>query len=130
MKPESINIGLLPLILQDMAGLIGLPLTMRLVEKHGGTRLYVPKGEMADDHALVKLIGREAAEKLQSMYGGDEHFDIPLALRAIKAVRNAEIKALRPRVSERELAREYHTTERNIRLICGKMEDDRQQGLF
>lgn len=130
MKPAQINVDLLPGILQDLAGLIGLPLTMRLVEQHGGVRLYIPKGDMADEHELVALIGRAAAEKLRAMYGGEPHFDIPLALASVRAVRNAEIRAKRQHASERTLAREYHTTERNIRLICGRVEDDRQAGLF
>ena len=130
MKPAQINIDLLPYILQDLAGLIGLPLTMRLVEEYGGIRLYIPKGEMADNHALVKLVGREAAEKLQREYGGEPHMDIPLALASVRAVRNAEIRAARPHTSVSKLAREHRTTERNIRMICGEVEDDRQVGLF
>lgn len=126
----EVNTDLLPYILQDLAEQIGLPLTMRLVAHYGGTRLYIPKGDMADDHQLVKLIGREAAEKLQAMYGGEPHFDIPLALRSVRAVRNAEIRVKRAYTSASSLAREYHTTERNIRLICGEIEDDRQDGLF
>ncbi len=126
----DINTDLLPYILQDLAEQIGLPLTMRLVAHYGGIRLYIPKGEVSDDHELVKLLGREATAKLQAYYGGEPHFDIPLAVKSIRAVRNAEIKSKRPHTSVSSLAREYHTTERNIRLICGEMEDDRQVGLF
>lgn len=136
MKPATpppaspLRVDLLPPILQDLAELIGLHCTMQLVQAYGGVRLYVPKLELDDDHALVRLIGREAAKKLQAMYGGEPHFDIPLALASVRAVRNAEIRAKRRHASERTLAREYRTTERNIRLICGKVEDDRQCGLF
>jgi Mor family transcriptional regulator len=127
---NSINTDLLPYILQDLADQIGLPLTMRLVAHYGGIRLYIPKGEVADDHELVKLLGREATAKLQAYYGGEPHFDIPLAMRSVRAVRNAEIKQKRLNTSVSRLARDYHTTERNIRKICGEMEDDRQVGLF
>lgn len=130
MKPDQINVDLLPSILQDLAALIGLPLTMRLVEQYGGVRLYIPKGDVADDHELVKLIGREATDKLRSMYGGEPHFDIPLALASVRAVRDADIRAKREHTSERALAREYRTTERNIRMICSKVKDDRQVSLF
>jgi len=130
MKPAQANTDLLPRILQDLAELIGLQLTMRLVEEYGGIRLYIPKCDMADDHALVKLIGREAAEKLQREYGGEPHMDIPLALASVRAVRNAEIRAARPHKSASHLAREYRTTERNIRLICGEIKDDKQVALF
>lgn len=126
----AINTDLLPYILQDLADQIGLPLTMRLVARYGGTRLYIPKGAVSDDHELVKILGREATAKLQAYYGGEPHFDIPLAMKSVRAVRNAEIKRKRPYTSVSNLARENHTTERNIRLICGEVEDDRQSGLF
>lgn len=127
---HDVDIDLLPPILQDVVALIGLPHTMKLVEKHGGTRLFVPKREVDGDHALVRLLGHHAAHKLIEHFGGEEHFDIPLAWRAIKAVRNAQIRAGRPHTSVRLLALEWGTTERNIRLICGEIEDDRQSGLF
>lgn len=130
----EINTDLLEPILQDIVELIGLPHTMRLVETYGGVRLYVPKQSLEDDHDLVRLIGREAAEKLQTIYGGESHFDIPKAERALRAVRDAEIRAARTartgRMSVRELALKYGLTERNIRYILGEMEDDRQVGLF
>ncbi|HEU0283270.1 MAG TPA: hypothetical protein VFQ99_05760 [Gallionella sp.] len=125
-----VDIELLPPILQDVVELIGLHLTMKLVETHGGTRLFVPKREVADDHPLARLLGSEAAQKLVDAYGGAEHFDIPLALRALKAVRNAQIRAERPHSSLRLMALRYRTTERNIRLICGELVDDRQDRLF
>lgn len=130
MTLDESHIDLLPPILQDMVELIGLALTMKLVEAHGGTRLFVPKREVAGDHPLAKLIGSEAAQMLIDAYGGEEHFDIPLAMRALKAVRNAQIRAERKNESERVLARRYQTTERNIRLICGERVDDRQTALF
>ena len=130
MNAVEINVELLPFILQDLTHLIGLPLTMCIVEKYGGIRLYVPKEALADDHDLVKLLGREAAEKLQSHYGGEMHFDIPLALAHMRAVRNAEIRVKRKNTTASALARDYRTTERNIRLICGEVEDDSQCRLF
>lgn len=130
MNLDESHIDLLPPVLQDMVALIGLPLTMKLVEVYGGTRLFVPKREVAGDHYLAILLGIEAANKLVAHYGGEEHFDIPLALRALKAVRNSQIRAERQSESERVLARRYKTTERNIRLICGEMVDDRQTALF
>ncbi|MEW5905120.1 MAG: Mor transcription activator family protein [Pseudomonadota bacterium] len=131
MTHTNIDTDLLPLILQDIVELIGLPLTMTLVQARGGVRLYVPKLEMEDDHYLVQLLGREAAEKLQTMYGGDEHFDLPKAERAMLAVRDATIRRLRASgTSVRSLALEYGLTERQIYFICEDMVDDRQMGMF
>lgn len=126
----EIDTGLLEPILQDLVGLIGLHATMKLVETHGGVRLYVPKLALGDDHPLILQIGRTAAEKLQSMYGGEPHFDIPKAERALRAVRDAEIRAKRPHTSVRLLALDYRLTERQIRTICGEMEDASQAQLF
>lgn len=130
MNAALINTDLLEPILQDLVELIGLHPTMRLVQAYGGVRLYVPKLELEDDHSLVRLIGSEAAKKLQAMYGGEPHFDIPKAERALRAVRDAEIRAKRPHTSVRLLALENRLTERQIRTICGEVEDDRQVGLF
>ena len=127
----AIDSSLLPPILRDIVDLVGMHPTMKLVEAYGGVRLYVPKGELAEDHYLVRLIGREAAEKLQAMYGGEPHFDIPKAERAMRAVRDARIRAQRPGTSVRALALEHRLTERQIRTICGELgEDDNQVDLF
>ncbi len=127
----EIDTDLLPPILQDIVGQIGLSKTMALVQARGGVRLYVPKLDLDDDHYLVTLLGREAAEKLQQMFGGDEHFDLPKAERAIRAVRDSEIRRRRVRgESVRCLALEYGLTERQIYLICDELVDDRQVGLF
>lgn len=130
MNTAAINIDLLEPILQDMVDLIGLHPTMQLVQAYGGVRLYVPKLELEHDHSLVRLIGHAAARKLQAMYGGETHFDIPKAERALRAVRNAGIRAKRPDTSVRLLALEYHLTERQILTICGETADDKQGGLF
>lgn len=127
----SIDADLLPPILQDFVELIGLQHTLALVQAYGGVRLYVPKLQLEDDHPLVRQIGREAAEKLQAMYGGEPHFDIPKAERAVRAVRDARIRHLRGTGAPvRTLALDHRLTERQIRTICGELEDDRQSGLF
>lgn len=79
---------------------------------------------MEDVHPLVRLLGWEAAEKLQIEYGGEEHFDLPKGERAMRAVRDAKIRFQRGcGLSVRSLALENHLTERQIRSICGEMED-------
>ncbi len=125
-----LDTDLLEPILQDIVALIGLHHTMKLVHAYGGVRLYVPVQPLDDEHYLVRLIGAAAAKKLQAMYGGEPHFDIPKAERALRAVRDNEIRAKRPHTSVRLLALEYRLTERQIRTICGELEDDRQVGLF
>lgn len=124
----AIDTALLPPILQDIVDLIGLRATMTLVECYGGVRLYVPKLELEDDHPLICQIGREAAGKLQAMYGGEPHFDIPKAERALRAVRDARIRQLRGSGTPvRQLALEHRLTERQIRTICGEDGGDASQ---
>lgn len=133
MNPDAIDVSLLPPLLQEMVGLIGMPATMRLVQKYGGVRIYVPK-RVEPDHELARLIGLSNAEALSDAYGGDDHFDVPKGEIALKAVRNATIRSLRAEgVSIRNLSLNPEfgrLTERTIRAICGEMVDDRQQGLF
>lgn len=131
---HEIDIELLPEILRDIVDLIGLAKTMLLVEQYGGVRLYVPKLAVGSEHDLPSLIGMDATRKLQAMYGGETHFDIPKAEAAMRAVRNKHIR--RQRAGNRptaSLAREFGLTERQIRSICnsnGPLVDDRQAMLF
>lgn len=129
--PEQDDIyDLLPGILRELVDLIGLTATQQLVERYGGVRLYVPK-QFDPDHALVKLIGPAATAKLVGAFGGQDHFDIPKALSATIAVRNAHIRAESKEFSQRALALKYNLTERQIRnILTGTEEDDGQGDLF
>lgn len=120
---SDIDIDLLPGILRDIVELIGLVKTMRLVEERGGTRLYVPRLAVSDDHNMVAWIGRAATIRLQSIYGGVEQFDIPKAAAALRAVRDKAIRRQRlGGCPVSRLARDYALTERQIRSICNRDE--------
>ena len=130
--PATLDPGLLPGVLREMVGLIGLPATLRIVEAYGGVRLYVPS-HMDAGHDLAQLVGFDAASKLSSEYGGMDHFDVPRAAQALRAVRSAQIRADRARgMTHRELARKYALTERWIRHLLGEHDDGSgdQLGLF
>jgi Mor family transcriptional regulator len=123
----------LPGVLKDIAALIGLPGTLRLVEAYGGVRLYVPK-RIDAEHALAQLLGVESATQLAEVYGGELHFDIPRAVVATRAARDKSIRAERAAgSSHRALALQYRLSERQIRNVLGdtpETADDRQVGLF
>lgn len=121
----------LPGVLQDIAELIGLPGTLKLVETYGGVRLYVPK-KLDAAHDLARLIGLDRATLLAETYGGQDHFDIPRAVAATRAARDARIRADRADgMTHRELALANRLTERQIRTILGdEPEDDRQVRMF
>lgn len=92
----------LPASVREVAEVIGFDATMRLIEllprvrpkchPGGRVRIYVPRG-MADDHRMVQIIGREAADRLARVFGGEE---ICLAVCAAtqRAKRNAEIRRM------------------------------------
>jgi len=122
MTYDHINVELLPQMLQELVSIIDIPAAMKIVATRGGTRLYVPVKHLADNHYLVKLIGREAADNLQEEYGGGEIL-IPTARKAMRGMRNAEIRAKRPHMSEARLAREYKMSNRNIRIICNERDE-------
>jgi len=123
----------LPNSLQDIAELIGLAATVKLVETYGGVRIYVPQ-TIEPDHALAALLGHDNALRLARAYGGHEHFDLPRATLAVKRARDAALTAdYLAGISYRQLALKYQLTERGVRKIiarAGITEEDRQAALF
>ena len=126
----SAQVDDLPASARDLASLIGLPATLRLVEGWGGTmRLYVPKA-MAQDHELARALGLEAARALSGVYGGDYVPSIP---RCADALRQARDRALLRRRAEgaspAALAQEFGLTERHVwRLLAEAREGGVRQG--
>lgn len=114
----ALSTALLPKVLRDFVQRIGLAATMRLVEQFGGTRLYIPVNPHPDHH-LAKLIGLENLTKLSSVYGAEDHFDIPRALHALRHLRDEKIRAEYGPKSASILARENSLTERQIFNIVG-----------
>lgn len=134
---DVIDIDLLPQLLQDFERLIGLEPTMALVRHSGGLRIYIPTPKrVSADHVFAHVIGLENLLKLAEVYGGEAHFQLPKAEKALIQVRNARIaKAYGTHKTARELAAEYHLTEGQIVRIVSAMgttapEDRRQAALF
>ncbi|WP_422847591.1 Mor transcription activator family protein [Acidovorax sp. M14] len=136
-RAEAISIEFLPPLLQDFERLIGLEPTMALVRHSGGLRIYIPTPErVTADHIFAHVIGLENLLKLAEVYGGESHFQLPKAERALIQVRNARIaQAYTTHKTARELAVEYHLTERQVERILAAAgaeapEDRRQAVLF
>ena len=119
----GILVDLLPPLLQDFERLIGLEATMALVRQSGGLRIYIPTPErITPDHPFALEIGQANLLKLAEVYGGEAHFQLPKAERALIQVRNARIAhAYSTHKTARELAVEYHLTERQIVRIVAEM---------
>lgn len=120
----------LPPSLADLVRLIGFPATLKLVERFGGGRLYVPLEEhLTEQHAIVLAIGKEAARKL-SRDRSTEILEIPRAATYMRAVRDTLMREQYETKSASELAREYGMTRRNVFYRVGADEDDEQTDLF
>ena len=119
----GILVDLLPPLLHDFERLIGLEATMALVRHSGGLRIYIPTPErITPDHPFALEIGQANLLKLAEVYGGEAHFQLPKAERALIQVRNARIAhAYSTHKTARELAVEYHLTERQIVRIVAEM---------
>ena len=134
---DLIESDLLPQLLQDFERLIGLPATLDLVRVHGGLRIYIPTpARVHAEHPFAKIIGVDRLMILAETYGGEDHFTLPKAERAILALRNARIAhAYGHHKTVRELAAEHRLTERQIERIVAAAgvtapTDRRQSTLF
>lgn len=81
----------------------------RLIEAHGGLRLYIPRTPKDTDE-LVKLLGMEATQKLAAEWGGD-YLKVPLARAWFARCLLAQGQ------SQRQIARAMRTTENTVRTL-------------
>ena len=132
-----VPIDLLPPLLQDFERLVGLKATMALVKVYGGLRVYFPTVDRAQaDHPYAALIGLDNLLKLSQEYGGQQHFQLPKAERALLAVRNARIAAdYASDKAAREIAAELGLTEGQVVRIVASLgvtapPERRQRALF
>lgn len=129
---DDIDLALLPPTLHEMARVVGVEGVRKLVDAYGGVRLYVPQS-VDQDHPLAELLGLAAARAMSAELGGDV-IDVPRCHLAVKRARDAAlVRDAAQGMSQRDLARKYGMTERNVRLIwraAGIEADDRQGALF
>ncbi len=118
--------------MRQLVEIIGLTATLSLVERYGGTAIYVPV-EAKPGLRLAICLGMEALDKLSAHYGGD-HVRIDRCVMALRALRNAEIiQRHQTGDSAEKLARAYSMTSRHIWNILkngGPPTDPRQGTLF
>lgn len=118
----------LPISAQRLVAVIGLPLTLLLVEKQGGRTFRLFHTGASIDR-LINAIGSAAAGKLFGVFGTDP-FDVPKCEDALRDVRDAEIHAQfdvltnvdgrSARDSVRLINDLYHLSERHIWRILKK----------
>lgn len=113
---NKVDLSLLPQNEQEIAELIGLLPTMRLVSSCGGTRVWFPEIPTWQ-HRLASVIGMPALKKLCSHYY-NQYVYINRCTEALQAVRDQEInRRLDSGEKASDLALEFGMTERNVYLI-------------
>jgi Mor family transcriptional regulator len=127
--------GDLPESVLDIVGVIGLAKTLTLIERFGGTRIYIPSPDAIDEqHPLGIAIGVAAARALAPLYCTLRP-EIPRAADAVRRARNRLIRQEAETASEPKLALRHGLTERQIRNILNLPDDvearvSRQARLF
>jgi hypothetical protein len=81
----------LPKSAQNLIALIGLPATLRLVDTHGGSTVYLYNSSTSMER-MMATVGLDNAMVLLKFYDNSP-FTVPMCMLALKAVRNAEIIA-------------------------------------
>jgi Mor family transcriptional regulator len=121
--------AILPPLLQNVMSIIGLSATMALVERFGGLRIYVPQ-KPTPEHPYALIVGYDNLVALAGVYGGEAHFQLPKAHRALVALRDAKIRSEYGPKSLRKLAVEYGLTERHVSRIVSDSAVNIHQGSF
>ncbi len=67
----------LPRLMIEFAQVAGLEAAWRIFQERGGNRVYIP-ATAGDDHWLVRLAGREAADKISAHFAGDKGIELQL----------------------------------------------------
>ncbi|KAK0341161.1 hypothetical protein LTR94_027558 [Friedmanniomyces endolithicus] len=109
----------------DRAAAIGRDAALKLADKFGGTRIYVPLA-IGDHHPLCVALGREIADSLAAYCGGG-----PLVIpkQAARRERVLELHSRRS-LTIAQIALETGYSERHVHRLLSEATDDRQPGLF
>lgn len=108
----------------ELVAELGLAFALKLADACGGTALYVPTPErLHEAHPLVQVLGPEGAKKLA--VGWPQHeVIVPRCADYLRRIRNRQVRADRERLTARECALKYDTTERHIFRIWAEPDDD------
>ena len=116
MTPQTVYEEDLPESVRELIELIGLPATLKLVEKYGGIYAHIPC-KVGPNHTLAVDLGLDKAQILVDYYGGTYPY-IPRLAEVLRHNRNREIiQKFEDGVSARRLARRYKLSIRQIWYI-------------
>lgn len=109
----------LPESVKDVLESIGLEATLKLIERFGGSRVYVPRPDfITEDHDVARAIGVPLARKLAALCR-NERMGLPRAAKAISRARDRVLRSDLASMSVSQCARKYKMTERNVYFILG-----------
>lgn len=110
--------------LGQLVDLIGLPLSLRLVDNFGGVPIYLPHPQRVKEHSPVaQVIGVEAMRNLASAWPMT-HVTIPRGAAYLRRQRNAQLREDARTMSQPQLARKYDMALRTVERILARADDD------
>lgn len=106
----------LPWVAAEIAGLGGFEAMLRLVRRHGGRRLYLPRGRAACSTRLGLNLDPPTHLRLLDRASAAGTIEIPSAWGVFVGLRRVAIRAaVRAGRSQREVAQAFGVTERHLR---------------
>jgi hypothetical protein len=108
----------LPRVLRLVASAGGIAAALRLVEKRGGIRVYVPEVALPG-HELATIASFAGMQALCSEFPR-EHVLVPKARSALVVMRNRQLLADSLEMSHSQLARRYEITLRRVQQILAE----------
>lgn len=104
----------------DLVETIGIQSALALARTFGGRTLYIPTtGRLREPHAIVQLLGMDAARKLATAWPATE-ISVPNCAAHLKIIRDRNLRADRGRLTINELAGLYRISWRHVRRILSQ----------
>ncbi len=117
--PEQLIVAYLPDSMRDLLHFIPLQAVLSIVDTYGGTRIHISSSPKSD-YGMAGLIGFQYAKALAD-YAGGSTIEIPRLTKMRQRVRHkAILDSLARGASQRDTARAFDMTERNVRMIIKK----------
>jgi hypothetical protein len=132
MTSDAIDAADLPAAIRDWVDLIGLEAVWRIVQRWGGTPLYIPTPErLGYEHELAQHVGYERAQMLCRHIQHGDYVLVPLCRDALRGAKRRQMLDELKHDSPDIVARRHGLHRRTIfRLLREAGADRRQRDLF
>lgn len=106
--------------LGQLVELVGLSAALRLVDRFGGTPIYLPHPSRVKEHSAVALeIGAEAMRRLAAVWP-QAHIVVPRGAAYLRRQRDIALLRDSASLSAAQLARKYEMIERHVYRILAR----------